>query len=650
MGWNRTAACLALVWAALASSVVSASPAGASLAAPVATPPQSARPAASALARFTDPARRTRVVSPAPDVSLRRRGEVLEPSVSALPRSLTAALARTTLPARLASGFRVADEKSGVAMHVRYADATDARGEIEEGGLVLYADGVGEGRHVAHRPHAEGVEDFVLFPARPADEELRYLVELDGRAGLRLVGMGTPRASNVLELVAEDGAPRLRMSAPAVFDATGAALPATVTVEGCAVDTSPRAPWGRPVTRPGASTCVVRVGWRASVYPVLVDPSWTTTGSLSISRAGHTANLVGAGLVLIAGGEVVGPAVHPAHDGGSEPAPTLIAELYDPATGVFATTGQMMLPRLGFASASLPDGRVLFVGGDVATTAQEVYDPASGGFSSRARLKLPRDWPTATVLPNGKVLVAGASTSTFSTELYDPVTDTSTIGAATLSVRFSHTASLLPSGAVLFAGGWGRVEGANTALYLPDQDAFEPIPELDNGSYQYASATVLPSGSVLVAGGFQYAAGRTVGVAEVFDPTTRTFRASGAMIAARNAFTATAVLPSGLVLLVGGLGGASTAELFNPATGGFAQAGSLVTPRSQPTATLLPTGQVLVVGSGRTAEVFEDAPRDAHSGGACSVGAPRARRGGDALLLLVLGLWAASRWRTSRVA
>jgi hypothetical protein len=62
------------------------------------------------------------------------------------------------------------------------------------------------------------------------------------------------------------------------------------------------------------------------------------------------------------------------------------------------------------------------------------------------------------------------------------------------------------------------------------------------------------------------------------------------------------LLPNGLVLMAGGVGGASSsAELYSPATETFMAAGSMVTPRDHQTATLLPNGMVLIAGGAGTA-------------------------------------------------
>jgi hypothetical protein len=69
------------------------------------------------------------------------------------------------------------------------------------------------------------------------------------------------------------------------------------------------------------------------------------------------------------------------------------------------------------------------------------------------------------------------------------------------------------------------------------------------------------------------------------------------MAAERAHHTAT-LLPSGQVLVVGGMDASAlaSAELFNPETGQWAAAGSLGVARSHHAACLLPTGAVLVTG------------------------------------------------------
>lgn len=132
-----------------------------------------------------------------------------------------------------------------------------------------------------------------------------------------------------------------------------------------------------------------------------------------------------------------------------------------------------------------------------------------------------------------------------------------------------------------------------------------------------ATATVLNNGKVLIAGGNNSGVDiNNLTSAEIYDPATGTFTATGSLNEARYLHTAT-LLNNGMVLIAGGVGPLAqplaSAELYNPATGMFTETGamnvgrypstgtfsvvgSLATGRESHTATLLPNGTVLIVG------------------------------------------------------
>jgi len=158
-----------------------------------------------------------------------------------------------------------------------------------------------------------------------------------------------------------------------------------------------------------------------SVSAELYDPStgtFTSTGSMITSRAYFTAALLSNGKVLVAGGLVFV---------GGKYVASSSAELYDPATGTFSVTGSMAAARAEFSTSGsaviLPNGKALIAGGtDNAGTifaSAEVYDPTAGLFSSAGNMARPRAEFTATLLPSGTVLTVGGSGDT-TADLFGP--------------------------------------------------------------------------------------------------------------------------------------------------------------------------------------------------------------------------------------
>ena len=115
--------------------------------------------------------------------------------------------------------------------------------------------------------------------------------------------------------------------------------------------------------------------------------------------------------------------------------------------------------------------------------------------------------------------------------------------------------------------------------------------------------TTLSDGRVLIAGGCT-TDGCTLGssggaTAELFDPLTRRFSATGRMLLSRDDHRAV-LLNDGRVLVAGGFGAESTAEIYDPVSNSWTSAGSLLDARLGHSATLLASGQVLLVGGSRS--------------------------------------------------
>ena len=92
------------------------------------------------------------------------------------------------------------------------------------------------------------------------------------------------------------------------------------------------------------------------------DTSFSETGSMSASRISHTATLLLGGEVLIAGGAASNTRCDRGF-GTSTFQSVASAELFNPATGAFALTGNMLTARAAHTATLLGDGTVLVAGG-----------------------------------------------------------------------------------------------------------------------------------------------------------------------------------------------------------------------------------------------------------------------------------------------
>ena len=125
---------------------------------------------------------------------------------------------------------------------------------------------------------------------------------------------------------------------------------------------------------------------------------------------------------------------------------------------------------------------------------------------------------------------------------------------------------------------------------------FTPTGTMGTGHTE-GTATRLLDGRVLVAGGGAGVTSPLLASAELYDPKTGTFSATGSTFVAENC-TAT-LLSDGRVLFAGGddgLASLSSAHLYDPSNGTFNSIGSMTTGREGHTATLLSDGRVLIAG------------------------------------------------------
>jgi hypothetical protein len=347
-----------------------------------------------------------------------------------------------------------------------------------------------------------------------------------------------------------------------------------------------------------------------ALSPTAAPPlSFVATGSMHTARERATATLLKNGKVLIAGGEA---------QNGLPWTVYASAELYDPATGKFTNTGSMAAARGKATAIALSDGRVLIAGGegcknpkacrnidgetigDLASA--EIYDPATGKFTTTGSMTDVTRNSAAALLPDGKVLIVGQVNSWG--QLYDPATGKFVRTGEVGNFDVPFTATLLPSGKVLVTG-----HGAAPQLYDEASGKFTDISlELPAGTPKVAydsqwvlrrgapdTATLLKDGRVLLFDS---------GYLETYDPATGVCADAGFISPAGKWEQPTAtLLADGSVLYEGGRvvgsDGNSTntnvAILYDP-TGGSSRKGSTQVAREYQTATLLQDGSVLIAG------------------------------------------------------
>jgi Cep192 domain 4/Galactose oxidase, central domain len=300
--------------------------------------------------------------------------------------------------------------------------------------------------------------------------------------------------------------------------------------------------------------------------------------------------------------------------------------------GTFVPTGSLNTARSSQTATLLNDGRVLIAGGCGSSStlaSAELYDPSSGTFTVTGSMSTARCGHTATLLNDGTVLIAGGSNDSSSVlasaELYSPTTETFTVTGSLNTARSSQTATLLNNGKVLIAGGASDSNGnfalTSAELYDPTTRTFTATGSM-NTARSLHTATLLNNGRVIVAGG--HIGTLPLTSAELYDPTTGTFATTGSANISRYTHTAT-LLNNGKVLIAGGFGGETpasnsppngilaSAELYDPTTGTFTLTASLNVDRFNHTASLLNNGTVLIAGGQGGAGSSELASADLYS-------------------------------------
>ena len=154
------------------------------------------------------------------------------------------------------------------------------------------------------------------------------------------------------------------------------------------------------------------------------------------------------------------------------------AALYSLSTGQFTLETGPCNCR-GFNGALLQTGEVLVAGGAITVpgnpyptsetiNSAELWDPSTQTWTSTGNLKDSRSGESVTVLLNGEALVAGGAgkyrSILSSAMLYDPSTNYWTLTGSLHQFRRNHTLTVLPNGRALAAGGVSKNSSGATIV------------------------------------------------------------------------------------------------------------------------------------------------------------------------------------------
>ena len=272
--------------------------------------------------------------------------------------------------------------------------------------------------------------------------------------------------------------------------------------------------------------------------------------------------------------------------------PVLVAAAAAPVraqSGTWLSAPDMSTGRYSPATVRLPDNRVLVAGGHNSpgeTTNAQIYDPTTNTWTATGSLKFARDFPVTMCVDedqNGTdetALIFGGYNSSY--------------GTRNTVERFNAA--------------------ANTFAYLTYKSGSKTYQSNMVQARELFTGTKLPSGKVLLVGGFKtfnlIAPNGTLKTAEIYDPFTKRFTATGSMSSTgtpygRFGHDALLIPGTSKVLIVGGKERRSNSdwrslrsiEMYDVATGTFTHVADMAYRRDRVTLAWVEAAKkVLIVG------------------------------------------------------
>ncbi len=347
-----------------------------------------------------------------------------------------------------------------------------------------------------------------------------------------------------------------------------------------------------------------------------------TTGTFTnVSNAMSVSRIEGSTSIALVDGRVL---IYGNHNGSG----TKIADVFDPTTNVFTRTGDLNSARRNAPGILLGDGKVLVTGGITyqvkygSLSSAELFDPGTNTWTSTGSMGTTRRSHFMVRLTNGKILVGGGTndngTILQSTEIYDPATGLFTAAPDMPQIRTDAHAALLSNGHVIIFGGYSGTGAGylkSAIIFDVTTNTWRTITSQMQGHHgQGATLTVLNDGRMVIAGGWVVDGGSYVGSSQVdiFDPTTETF-SNGPALTERRADLTAHLLSDGKVVFIGGSDGTggiwSTVDVYDPVSQTMTrQFNTMRGYRRSHSSALLQDGRVLIVGGSvsndTTGEIF----------------------------------------------
>lgn len=339
--------------------------------------------------------------------------------------------------------------------------------------------------------------------------------------------------------------------------------------------------------------------------PPSITRSATATSSMSTVRWLHAGVPLGDGRILVAGGKPTGETM-------------TSAEIFDPATGSWTKAPPMLFAHDWPVASPMCDGRVFVSGHGGGASDAEIYDPVANQWTPAGKTKYGHIYGQATLLQDCRILLSGGYDAKNFSEVYDPAAGTFKFAGSMTTSRFFHSTTRLLDGRVLAAGGgvddfgvWYTYDYVD--VWDPATGKWKPVKPMVDPRRAH-TATLLPDGRVLVAGGTvggkndATEGGEQLGTAEIYDPIANLWEKLPSKLVTPRGLHTAAIMPSGAVVLFGGLDatGSASREVEAYHQGAWQPLEPLIVDRFHHASAPLADGSVLVAGGVHqaTAEIY----------------------------------------------